>query len=74
MILRYATVREQGPTTRAVFEVELSIQGEVVAWGPGEARKQNNRRRSRPPTARDLIRVAMVGMTSQPDKLLFQGG
>jgi ribonuclease-3 len=37
---RYATVRETGPDHQKVFEVELSIQGEVVGIGCGRSKKE----------------------------------
>jgi ribonuclease-3 len=40
MLPRYATVRETGPDHRKLFEVELSIQGEVVGRGEGRSKKE----------------------------------
>ena len=37
---RYATVRETGPDHQKLFEVELSIQGEVVGVGSGRSKKE----------------------------------
>jgi len=37
---RYATVRETGPDHQKSFEVELSIQGEVVGVGSGRSKKE----------------------------------
>lgn len=37
---RYATVRESGPDHQKLFEVELSIQGEVVGMGAGRSKKE----------------------------------
>ncbi|HSF66453.1 MAG TPA: ribonuclease III [Nitrospiraceae bacterium] len=37
---RYATVRETGPDHEKLFEVELSIQGEVVGVGSGRSKKE----------------------------------
>jgi len=37
---RYATVRETGPDHQKLFEVELSIQGEVVGIGCGRSKKE----------------------------------
>lgn len=37
---RYATVRETGPDHQKLFEVELSIQGEVVGMGCGRSKKE----------------------------------
>ena len=37
---RYATVRETGPDHMKLFEVELSIQGEVVGVGSGRSKKE----------------------------------
>jgi ribonuclease-3 len=37
---RYATVRETGPDHQKLFEVELSIQGEVVGMGSGRSKKE----------------------------------
>jgi ribonuclease-3 len=37
---RYATVRETGPDHQKLFEVELSIQGEVVGLGSGRSKKE----------------------------------
>jgi len=37
---RYATVRETGPDHQKSFEVELSIQGEVVGLGFGRSKKE----------------------------------
>jgi len=37
---RYATVRESGPDHQKLFEVELSIQGEVVGMGSGRSKKE----------------------------------
>ena len=31
---------KQGPTTQKLFEVELSIQGEVVGMGSGRSKKE----------------------------------
>jgi ribonuclease-3 len=36
----YATVRETGPDHQKVFEVELSIQGEIVGIGSGRSKKE----------------------------------
>jgi len=36
----YATVRESGPDHQKVFEVELSVQGEVVGIGSGRSKKE----------------------------------
>ena len=40
MLPRYATVRETGPDHQKLFEVELSIQGEVVGRGEGRSKKE----------------------------------
>jgi ribonuclease III len=37
---RYTTVRETGPDHQKIFEVELSIQGEVVGLGSGRSKKE----------------------------------
>ncbi len=37
---RYVTVRESGPDHQKLFEVELSIQGEVVGMGSGRSKKE----------------------------------
>ena len=37
---RYVTVRETGPDHQKLFEVELSIQGEVVGVGSGRSKKE----------------------------------
>ena len=37
---RYAIVRETGPDHEKLFEVELSIQGEVVGVGSGRSKKE----------------------------------
>jgi ribonuclease III len=37
---RYATVRETGPDHQKSFEVELSIQGDVVGVGSGRSKKE----------------------------------
>jgi len=37
---RYVTVRETGPDHQKLFEVELSIQGEVVGRGEGRSKKE----------------------------------
>jgi ribonuclease-3 len=37
---RYATVRETGPDHQKLFEVELSIQGQVVGRGSGRSKKE----------------------------------
>jgi len=37
---RYSTVRETGPDHQKLFEVELSIQGEVVGVGSGRSKKE----------------------------------
>jgi ribonuclease-3 len=37
---RYATIRETGPDHQKLFEVELSIQGEVVGVGSGRSKKE----------------------------------
>ncbi len=37
---RYVTVRETGPDHQKLFEVELSIQGEVVGIGSGRSKKE----------------------------------
>ena len=37
---RYATVRETGPDHQKLFEVELSIRGEVVGTGSGRSKKE----------------------------------
>jgi ribonuclease III len=37
---RYATVRETGPDHQKSFEVQLSIQGEVVGVGSGRSKKE----------------------------------
>ncbi|RPH81955.1 MAG: ribonuclease III [Nitrospiraceae bacterium] len=37
---RYETVRETGPDHQKMFEVELSIQGEVVGMGSGRSKKE----------------------------------
>ena len=37
---RYATVRETGPDHQKLFEVELSIHGEVVGVGSGRSKKE----------------------------------
>lgn len=37
---RYVTVRETGPDHQKLFEVELSIQGEVVGMGSGRSKKE----------------------------------
>ena len=36
----YATVREIGPDHQKLFEVELSLQGEVVGMGSGRSKKE----------------------------------
>ena len=46
---RYATVRETGPDHQKLFEVEVSVQGEVVGRGTGRSKKEaEQRRRSKP--------------------------
>jgi len=37
---RYETVRETGPDHQKIFEVELSIQGEVLGVGSGRSKKE----------------------------------
>ncbi|MGH7184648.1 MAG: ribonuclease III [Nitrospiraceae bacterium] len=37
---RYATVRETGPDHQKLFEVELSVQGQVVGTGSGRSKKE----------------------------------
>ena len=37
---RYATVRETGPDHQKLFEVELSIQDEIVGMGSGRSKKE----------------------------------
>ncbi|MEY4705818.1 MAG: Ribonuclease 3 [Nitrospirota bacterium] len=37
---RYATIRETGPDHQKLFEVELSVQGEVVGMGAGRSKKE----------------------------------
>jgi ribonuclease-3 len=37
---RYVTVRETGPDHQKLFEVELSIQGEVMGIGSGRSKKE----------------------------------
>jgi ribonuclease-3 len=37
---RYMTVRESGPDHQKIFEVELSIQGDVVGVGSGRSKKE----------------------------------
>jgi len=37
---RYATIRETGPDHQKLFEVELSIHGEVVGVGSGRSKKE----------------------------------
>lgn len=37
---RYATIRETGPDHQKLFEVELSVQGEVVGVGAGRSKKE----------------------------------
>jgi ribonuclease III len=40
MLPRYETIRETGPDHQKLFEVELSIQGEVVGLGVGRSKKE----------------------------------
>ncbi len=44
---RYATVKETGPDHEKLFEVELSIQGEVVGVGSGRSKKEAEQRAAR---------------------------
>jgi ribonuclease-3 len=37
---RYATVRETGPDHQKLFEVELSVEGQVVGRGSGRSKKE----------------------------------
>ncbi len=37
---RYVTIRETGPDHQKLFEVELSVQGEVVGTGSGRSKKE----------------------------------
>lgn len=37
---RYATIRETGPDHQKLFEVELSVLGEVVGMGAGRSKKE----------------------------------
>ncbi|MDH4186716.1 MAG: putative dsRNA-binding protein [Nitrospira sp.] len=37
---RYATIRETGPDHQKLFEVELSVLGEVVGLGSGRSKKE----------------------------------